>query len=141
MSFFASFSKSLLFAIANLVIIGFISHLIEFARFLFDSDLMDFSRSIVVASTSYRVRFEQDVKIVFEVDASFLLCGVDFRKNMQVNVLKYVLVLRQILLKHSKIFFFLIDKSTNYLEHTRMTNISTVEINKIFFFADMSIKF
>ena len=115
--------------------------MIEFARFLFDSDLMDFSRSIVVASTSYRVRFEQDVKIVFEVDASFLLCGVDFRKNMQVNVLKYVLVSRQILLKHSKIFFFLIDKSTNYLEHTRMTNISTVEINKIFFFADMSIKF
>ena len=99
-----------------------LSHLIEFVRFLFDSDLMDFSQSIVAASASYRD-------------------GVDFRKNVRVNVLKYVFVLRQILLKHSKIFFSLIDKSTNYLEHTRMTNISTVEITKIFFFADMSTKF
>ena len=89
----------------------------------------------------FAIRFEQDVKIVFEIDASFLWCGIDSRKNVRVNVLKYVFVLRQILLKHSKIFFSMIDKSTNYLKHTRMINISTVEINKLFFFADMSIKF
>ena len=45
------------------------------------------------------------------------------------------------LLKHSKIFFSLINKTSDYLQHARLSNISTVEINKIFLFADVSIKF
>ena len=128
LSIFASFSKSLLFAIAKLIKVLYHVWLNLYVFFL----ILIFRGQLLLHQHLIAMRFEQDVKIVFEIDASFLWCGVDFRKNVRVNVLKYVFVLRQILLKHSKIFFSLIDKSTNYLEHTRMTDILTVEINKFF---------
>ena len=131
LSFFASFSKSLLFAITKLIKVLY--HIwLNLHVFFLILIWWIFRGQLLLHQYLIAIRFEQDMKIVFEIDASFLWCGVDFRKNVRVNVLKYVFVLRQILLKHSKIFFSLIDKSTNYLEHTRMTDILTVEINKFF---------
>ena len=125
LSFFASFSKSLLFAIVKLIKVLY--HIWLNLRVFFL--ILIFRGQLLLHQHFIAIRFQQDVKIVFEIDASFLWRGIDFRKNEQVNVLKYVFVSSQILLKYSKSFFSLINKSTNYLEHTRMM---TVEIIKFF---------
>ena len=75
------------------------------------------------------------------LEASFLWCGVNFRNNMQINVLMDVLELRQMLLKQSNILFSSINKSTDYLQHAWLSNTSNAEINEIFLLADISIKF
>ena len=87
------------------------------------------------------IRFEQNVKITLEVETTFFRCRVHLRKLMRIYILIYIFVSGQMLLKHSQILFSLIDKTSHYFKHTWLTSISTVEVNEVFLFADVSIKF
>ena len=80
--------------------------------------------------------FEQDVKISLEVETAFFRC-LHRRKHMRIDILIYVFVSSQCLLKHSQILFSLIDETSHYFEHARLTNILTVEVDEIPVFADV----
>ena len=86
------------------------------------------------------IRFEQDVKITLEVETAFFRCCVHLGKHMRIDILIYVFVSSQCLLKHSQILFSLIDETSHYFEHARLTNILTVEVDEIPVFGDVSIK-
>ena len=149
--FFALFSESLFcsllnvlsFAIAKFIKV-FYWFLLEFARLLMLFRLVIhwiFRERLLSHHHLVVIRLERNMKIAFQVESSLSQCCAHLRKYMLIEKMKNVFESRQVLLKHSKILFSLVDKSTNYLKHLRLSNISTTEINEFLLVADVPIKF
>ena len=86
------------------------------------------------------VRLKHDVQVVFQIESSFLGRSVNFRKYVRINVQENIFVACKVLVKHSRILFPLIDKVADNFKDTRLTNISTVQINKTLLFADVKLQ-
>ena len=87
------------------------------------------------------ISFEQDVEITFKIETTFFGCCVNFRKHVWIDALIDVLVSSEVFLEHSQVLFSLVYKPTYYFKYSGLTNIFTIQVNKILLFANVSIKF